>query len=88
MGAAGGFFFKAISPRSVKSYSHLAEIKDISVRGSWQGLSTVCLALGFRFPTWIGCWGERRGSPLTPSAQLSKSFPVLSQEGPGMGCAQ
>lgn len=53
-----GDFFKAISPRSVKSYSHLGEIKDISVRGSWQGLSTARLALGFWFPAWI----QSRGS--------------------------
>lgn len=53
-----GDFFKAISPRSVKSYSHLGEIKDISVRGSWQGLSTARLALGFWFPTWIQSRGN------------------------------
>lgn len=58
MGTVGGFFFKAISPRSVKSYSHLGEIKDISVRGSWQGLSTARLALGFWFPTWIRSRGS------------------------------
>lgn len=52
---------KAVSPRSVRSYSHLGEIKDISVRGSWQGLST---ASGFRFPIRRAARGEHCGGRL------------------------
>lgn len=69
-----GDFFKAISPRSVKSYSHLGEIKDISVRGSWQGLSTARLALGFRFPTWIRSGGSR-GAALPFPLPSAGTFP-------------
>lgn len=79
MGTAGGFFVEAISPRSVRSYSHLAEIKDISVRGSWQGLSTARLASGFQFPTWIrqgGAWGQPSGSHCPELCSLVLSEPL------------
>lgn len=72
-----GDFFKAISPRSVKSYSHLGEIKDISVRGSWQGLSTARLASGFWFPTRIrrgGSTGAAPSLPLPSAVSVSRCF--------------
>lgn len=85
-----GDFFKAISPRSVKSYSHLGEIKDISVRGSWQGLSTARLASGFWFPTWIRCGGSAGAAlslPLPSAVSVSWCF-LNPREGPGVGCAR
>lgn len=64
--------FTAISPRSVKSYSHLGEIKDISVRGSWQGLSTARVVSGFWFPIWIPGWGEHYSGRLAPTSRCWK----------------